>query len=118
MFFMWSNYSPKLGIKVVIENVMLHFICNGYHCLFYFFGDIFFFTFLMFFPCKNYFVFILVTEDVHNRLKEGLECSLTNISKVRFNSTFVNYCTFHTCNSPLLILSTLINAGVEVISML
>ena len=31
---MRSNYSPKLGIKIVIENIKLHFICNGYHCLF------------------------------------------------------------------------------------
>ena len=30
----WSTYSPKLGIKIVIENITLHFICNGYRCLF------------------------------------------------------------------------------------
>ena len=31
-----TNYSyhlPKLGIKIVSENITFHFICNGYHCL-------------------------------------------------------------------------------------
>ena len=30
---MQSNYSPKLEIKIVIENITLNLICNGYHCL-------------------------------------------------------------------------------------
>ena len=30
----WLTYLPKLGIKIVIENITLHFICNGYRCLF------------------------------------------------------------------------------------